>query len=95
MRDCIYFELHSEFLLTLFFLHELLFSTILGHGMVILRVLDAFRAFVNETFKGISNVVWHEDMTFAVVVVPVDGKSQVLAAFPIYCELVMLFDVPY
>ena len=55
-------------------------------------VLFSFRAFTVESGEGIGDVIGHGEMDFALGVIPVERESEVTFAFPVFSDVVMLFN---
>ena len=47
---------------------------------------------VFEPFEGIRNIIWHGKVNAAGVIIPIKGEAEVALAFPILCNVIVLFD---
>ena len=78
--------------LGVFGFRELLLCSIVGGSVGVRLVLSMFRAFTIEAFEGIGDVIRHGEMDLSLGVIPVKSKSEVAFAFPVFSDVVMLFD---
>ena len=48
-----------------------------------------------EPFEGVRNIIWHEEVNAAGVIIPIKCESEVALVFPILCDIIMFFDAFY
>ena len=45
-----------------------------------------------ETFEVVGNIIWRGKVNTAGVIIPIESESKVSLAFPVLCNVIVLFD---